>query len=101
LQQYVNVIAANPAKIFGLYPEKGTIAAGSDADLVIFDPHAEKIMTKEILHEHTDYTPYEGAELKGFPVVTIARGEVIVENGVFAGKDGRGKLLKRKMPDFF
>lgn len=98
LQQFVSVIAANPAKIFGLYPEKGTIAVGSDADLVIFDPQAEKTLTKKILHEKVDYTPYEGIKLKGFPVSTIVRGEVIVENGVFIGKSGRGKLLKRKKP---
>jgi len=99
LQQFVSVVSANPAKIFGLYPEKGTIAVGSDADLVIFDPQAEMTLTKGILHENVDYTPYEGAGLKGFPVATIARGEVIVENGDFVGKDGRGKLLKRKRPD--
>jgi dihydropyrimidinase len=96
LQQFVSAVATNPAKIFGLYPEKGTIAVGSDADLIIFDPQAEKTLTKEILHENVDYTPYEGAKLKGFPVATIARGEVIVEKGVFLGENRRGKLLKRK-----
>lgn len=96
LQQFVSAVATNPAKIFGLYPEKGTIAVGSDADLIIFDPQAEKTLTKEILHENVDYTPYEGMELKGFPVATIAGGEVIVEKGVFLGEKRRGKLLKRK-----
>lgn len=98
LQQFVSAVATNPAKIFGLYPEKGTIAVGSDADLVIFDPQVEKTLTKEILHENTDYTPYEGAKLKGFPIATIAGGEVIVEKGDFVGERGRGKLLKRKKP---
>lgn len=99
LQQFVSAVATNPAKIFGLYPEKGTIAVDSDADLVIFDPQAEKTLTKEILHENTDYTPYEGAKLKGFPIATIAGGNVIVEKGVFVGENQRGKLLRRKRPN--
>lgn len=98
LSRFVEITATNPAKIFGLYPEKGTIAVGSDADIVVFDPELEKIITHGILHENVDYTPYEGFKVKGFPVATIARGKVIVENGRFVGKQGAGQFLKRKAP---
>lgn len=98
LQKFVEITATNPAKIFGLYPEKGTLAIGSDADMVLFDPALERVISKEILHENVDYTPYEGFKVKGFPVTTIAGGEVIVENGRFIGRPGTGKFLKRKHP---
>ncbi len=100
LQKFVQVTSTNPAKIFGLYPEKGTIAVGSDADLVIFDPVLERTVTKEILHENVDYTPYEGFKVKGYPVATIARGQVMVDNGRFVGQKGTGRFIKRKAPSF-
>ncbi len=100
LQKFVELTSTNPAKVFGLYPEKGTIAVGSDADLVVFDPHMERTISKEILHENVDYTPYEGFKVKGYPVATIARGQVIVENSKFIGKRGEGRFIKRKAPIF-
>jgi len=98
LTKLVEVTATNPAKIFGMYPQKGTIAVDSDADLVLFDPEKLKTITKSILHEHVDYTPYEGFELKGYPIMTIATGEIIAEAGRFVGKAGAGKFIKRSAP---
>ncbi|GAA0177146.1 dihydropyrimidinase [Clostridium sediminicola] len=98
LQRFVQITSTNAAKIFGMYPKKGTIAVGSDADIVIFNPDIEKTVTKEMLHENVDYTPYEGMKLKGYPEVTISRGKVIVENGQFIGEKGCGKFIKRGTP---
>lgn len=98
LQQFVALTAANPAKIFGLYPQKGTLAVGSDADIVIFDPSAQRVISRELLHENVDYTPYEGIAVTGYPVTTLARGKVIADGGKFTGSPGDGKLLRRKSP---
>ena len=81
-----------------MYPQKGTIAIGSDADLVIFDPNVETTLTKAMLHENVDYTPYEGFKLKGYPVATISRGTVVAKEGQFVGKEGRGQFIKRTAP---
>lgn len=98
LEQFVNITATNPAKIFGMYPNKGTIALGSDADLVIFDPLVNVTITKSLLHENVDYTPYEGIEVQGVPVMTISGGKIIVKNGQFVGQMGAGKFIKRTTP---
>ena len=98
LNRFVQVTSTNAAKIYGMYPQKGTIAIGSDADLVIFDPNVETTLTKSMLHENVDYTPYEGFKLKGYPVATISRGKVVAENGEFIGEQGYGKFIKRKAP---
>lgn len=100
LNQFAAVTATYPAKIFGLYPQKGTIAIGSDADIVIFDPKLEKTITQEILNENVDYTPYEGFKVTGYPVMTIARGQIIAKDGKFTGQPGAGRFLKRKAPVF-
>ncbi len=98
LTQFAAITATNPAKIFGLYPEKGTIAIGSDADIVVFDPKLEKTITREILNENVDYTPYEGFKVIGFPLMTIARGKVVAKAGKFVGQPGAGRFVKRKAP---
>ncbi|MDR2908274.1 MAG: dihydropyrimidinase [Oscillospiraceae bacterium] len=98
-ERLVTLCCANPARLFGLYPKKGVIAPGSDADLVIIDPDVKTAMTFERLHENTDYTPYEGLELTGYPVTTVSRGEVIVSDGRFTGLKGRGKFLRRSLPE--
>lgn len=98
LQRFVEVTATNPAKIFGLYPSKGTIAVGSDADMVLFDPNVKKRIEKSELHENVDYTPYEGFEVTGYPVMTILRGKVIVEKNHFVGQKGAGKFIRRQSP---
>lgn len=98
LQRFVEVTSTNVAKIFGMYPQKGTIAVGSDADLVVFDPNKEINITKSILNENVDYTPYEGFKIKGYPVITLSRGQVVAENGKFVGEEGAGKFIKRSAP---
>ena len=98
LNRFVQVTSTNAAKIYGMYPQKGTIAVGSDADLVVFDPNIETTLTKSMLHENVDYTPYEGFKLKGYPTVTISRGNIIAKDGQFVGKEGRGKFIKRTSP---
>lgn len=90
--------ATNPAKMFGMYPKKGTIKVGSDADLVIYDPDEKVKLTHSILHENVDYTCYEGFELSGYPKMTILRGEIISENGEFVGNKGCGEYVKRGLP---
>ena len=83
-------------KLFGCYPEKGTIRIGSDADIMIIDPQKEVTMTNSLLHSQADYTPYEGMKLKGYPVTTIRRGEILWQDGKFMGKAGGGKWIHRK-----
>ncbi len=96
LNKMVELTAATPAKLFGLFPEKGTIAVGADADIVLFDPEKEVTLTQGILHQNVDYTPYEGMKVKGYAVKTIVAGKVIVDNGKFIGEKGTGKYIKRK-----
>ena len=96
INKFVEIVSTNPAKLFGIYPKKGCIKVGSDADLVVIDKDLKKVITKEELHENVDYTPFEGIEVVGYPVMTISRGEIIVENNKFVGKKGRGDFLKRK-----
>ncbi len=96
LRRFTQVISENPAKIMGLYPKKGVIAMGSDADIMILDPNKEVIITKNILHENVDYTPYEGIRVKGWPILTMVRGKPIVQNGKFYGTAGSGHFIKRK-----
>ncbi len=95
LNTFVALTATNPAKIYGLYPRKGTIAVGADADLTIWDPDREVSISKEMLHDTMDYTPYEGMKVKGWPVVTLSRGEVIWTDGKVQGNPGRGRFIKR------
>lgn len=96
VNKFVEVCCTNPAKIFGMYPKKGTIQVGSDGDIVIIDPNIEKILKAEDLHSNVDYTPYEGIKIKGYPVYTILRGEIIAEDNKFIGKKGYGEFIKRK-----
>ncbi|MDR0877259.1 MAG: dihydropyrimidinase [Treponema sp.] len=98
LRRFVDLCCTNPAKLFGMYPQKGVIREGADADIVIIDPDKKTKLTQKSLHANVDYTAYEGMELTGYPVCTISRGEVIVRDGVFNGKPGRGRFLKRTMP---
>lgn len=96
LQRFVAVTATNPAKIFGLYPQKGTIAVGSDADIVVFDPERQFTIRHEGMHSKQDWELHEGFEVTGWPAMTLSRGEVIMENGKVLGEPGRGRLVKRK-----
>ena len=95
LAQFVAVTATNPARIYGLYPRKGTIAPGSDADLAIWDPGLERVVAQTDLHDAMDDSPFEGHILTGWPVPTIARGEVVWHEGRVIGEPGRGRFVAR------
>lgn len=97
LQRFVEITSTNAAKILGLYPQKGAIQPGSDADLVLFDPHCKKTIALEDLHADSDYSIWEGFECAGYPVMTILRGKVIVENGKLVGSSSDGRWLKRRV----
>ncbi len=96
LNRFVDLTSTSPAKIFGLFPRKGTIAPGSDADLVIFDPTRQTRLSAKTLHMNVDYNPYEGRAVTGVSETVISRGRVIVDNGAFTGKAGAGAFLKRR-----
>jgi dihydropyrimidinase len=95
LNRFVELTSTAAAKIFGLFPQKGTIAVGSDADIVIFDPNREQTISSSTHHMRVDYSAYEGRKVRGVTEVVFSRGNVIVENGAFKGKAGGGKFLKR------
>jgi dihydropyrimidinase len=95
LNEFVALTSTNPAKIFGLYPQKGDIAVGSDADVVLWDPAKKVNYGLTFSHHRTDYNLYEGWELTGFPVRVFSHGRLIVENGVWHGKAGEGRFLYR------
>lgn len=96
LHHFVDLVATAPAKLFGLFPRKGTIASGSDADLVIFDPERPMTISAATQHQRVDYTPYEGMQIKGVPDTVLLRGQVIVRNGEYVGGKGGGQYLRRK-----
>jgi dihydropyrimidinase len=95
LNRFVELTSTSPAKIFGLFPRKGTIAPGSDADLVVFDPAKKMTLGAKSLHMRVDYNPYEGREVTGVTETVISRGKVVIDNGKFTGKAGSGVFLKR------
>ncbi len=95
LEQMVAVTATNPAKLFGLYPGKGTIAVGSDADVVIWDPDLTKTIRDEDILSNGKFSLFSGWELTGWPIVTIRRGEVVYENGEIVASPGSGRLAPR------
>jgi len=97
LERFVAITSANAAKILGLYPQKGAIAVGSDADIVLFDPNLRKKLTLDDLHSDSDYSIWEGFECRGYPVMTILRGKVIVEDGRLVGSSSNGRWVRRKV----
>jgi dihydropyrimidinase len=97
LSKFVELTSTNAAKAYGLHPRKGTIAIGSDADLVIWDEREVTIQNTN-LHHAVDYTPYEGIELKAWPGMTLSRGEVVWDGKEFSGKKGRGQFLRGDAP---
>jgi dihydropyrimidinase len=96
LNTFVAVFATNPARIFGLYPRKGTIAVGSDADLVLFDPKRTWTIDERRLHSRAGYDPFNGFALQGGPTITLSRGEVIARNGELLSRAGRGEHVLRR-----
>jgi dihydropyrimidinase len=97
VNRFVELVSTTPAKLFGLYPRKGTIAVGSDADLVIFDPARKHTISAKTHHMRVDYSMFEGIEVTGMPDIVLSRGRVIVEGDKFTGRAGAGEFLKRAL----
>src|SRR5262247_1979798 len=95
LNRFVELTSTSPARIFGLFPRKGTIAPGSDADIVVFDPNRTVTLAAKTLHMKVDYNPYEGRQVTGAADTVLSRGKLVIENGKFVGRAGAGSFLKR------
>lgn len=100
VNEFVALTSTNHAKIYGLYPKKGSIAPGFDADIVLWDPNRKETIRQELMHHGADYTPYEGLEVTGWPVMTVLRGKVVMENGEIVGEPGDGGFLKRSLSPY-
>ncbi|MGV0819396.1 dihydropyrimidinase [Martelella sp. AMO21009] len=100
LNEFVALTSTNHAKMYGLYPKKGSIAPGFDADLVLWDANREETITQTGMHHGADYTPYEGLKAKGWPVMTILRGKTVCEDGKITGSLGDGEFLPRKVSPY-
>jgi dihydropyrimidinase len=95
LEQFVAVTATNPAKLFGLYPQKGTISIGSDADIVVWNDNETRTINGKNMNSQCDYSPYDGFEVTGWPKWTLSRGKIVAGDGVVSDAAGRGKLIRR------
>jgi dihydropyrimidinase len=93
LQRLVELTSSNAARLFGLYPRKGALVVGSDADVVVFDPHLERTVTASMLHSNADYSVYEGWQVTGWPVVSVRRGEIVFRDDQVLGQPGTGQVL--------
>ena len=91
--------ATNAAKTYGLYPRKGTIAVGSDADLALWDPKKQVEITADAIHDNMDYTPYEGMVANGWPITVISRGRIVIEDEELKVERGSGEYLRRDRPE--
>jgi len=99
-ERWVEILSTAPAKLFGLYPRKGTVAVGADADLVVYDPNRKRTISAKSHHMDVDYSCYEGRTVQGASDVVLSRGAVVVRNGEFTGRKGAGKFLKRSPADY-
>jgi dihydropyrimidinase len=99
-ERWVEITSTAPARLFGLYPRKGAIAVGSDADLVVYDPNRKRTISASTHHMDVDYSCYEGREVTGSPDVVMSRGSIVVRNGEFTGRKGAGRFLKRATADY-
>jgi len=95
MNRFVELCSTTPARMFGLFPRKGTIAVGSDADIVVFDPNRKATLSVKTLHMKVDYNPYEGRTVQGSPTAVICGGELIIDGDKFVGKKGGGRFLRR------
>ena len=100
INRFVAVTSTNHAKAYGLYPRKGTIAIGADADIAIWDPEIRQVLTHSMLDDGSDYTPYEGLELTGWPILTMVRGKVVVCEGKLSADKGVGTYLPREISSY-
>ncbi len=96
MHRFVEIVSTNPAKMFGLWPKKGTIAVGSDGDMIIFDADKETTLSAKTHHMKVDYNPYEGRKVIGGPRTVLSRGEVVIDDGEFKARAGRGEFVKRQ-----
>ena len=96
LHRFVEMTSANPAKLFGMYPQKGCIAPGSDADLLVWDPNETRTIDGASMHSAAGYSPYDGWEVTGWPALTLSRGEVVAEGSKIIGARGRGQMVPRR-----
>jgi dihydropyrimidinase len=94
--RFVELVSTTPAKLFGLYPRKGTIAVGSDADIVLFAPDAEHTISAKTHHMRVDYSMFEGIKVQGMPKTVLSRGHTIIDNNKFTGRPGAGQFLRRQ-----
>lgn len=94
--RFVALTSSNSARLFGLWPRKGNLNPGADADVVIFDPHQSTVIRHAELHDNADYSPYEGFQCQGAPVLTMCRGEIVARKGEFTGRQGYGQFLRRR-----
>jgi len=99
-ERWVEIIATAPAKLFGMFPQKGTVAVGSDADIVVYDPAATRTISAKTHHMDVDYSCYEGRQVRGRSDIVLSRGSVIVRDGAFTGAKGHGRFIKRAPADY-
>jgi len=99
-ERWVEIVSTAPAKLFGMFPRKGTIAVGSDADVVIYDPKATRTISAKTHHMDVDYSCYEGRQVRGRSDIVLSRGSVIVRDGQFTGRKGAGKFIQRSTADY-
>ena len=99
-ERWVEITSTSPAKLFGMYPRKGAVTVGSDADLVIYDPNRKRKISAKTHHMDVDYSCYEGRTVQGASDIVLSRGSVVVRNGEFTGRKGHGKFLKRAPADY-
>ena len=100
LQRFADVTSTNAARILGLYPRKGVIAAGSDADIVVYDPRARQTLSAATHHMNVDYSAYEGMEITGQVVTTLSRGRVVIGDGAYLGSPAHGAFLSRGLNQY-
>jgi dihydropyrimidinase len=100
LARWVEISSTTPARMFGLYPRKGVIAAGADADIVVYDPTARHTLSVENHHMNVDYSAYEGWEMTGRVEIVLSRGSVVIGGGSFHGSEGHGRFLSRELSQY-
>jgi dihydropyrimidinase len=100
LQKWVTLCSTQPAKIFGLYPQKGSLAVGSDADIVLFNPLEQLVISQKMLHENVDYSPYNGFKLTGYPKMTLVKGKILISEGKLVSPEQPGRFLNCGLPNF-